>query len=265
MPRFAANLSTMYTDMPFLERFAAAAADGFRGVEYLFPYDYPAERIAALLRQLDLTQVLFNLYPGDFAAGERGLAALPGREEEFSASIDQAIAYAKILDCRRVHAMAGVMREGMDAEAMRATYLSNLRSAAARFAEHGIMLLIEPINPRDMPGYFVHRQDEAHGVVAEVGAPNLAVQMDFYHAQIVEGDLTRKFEHYQDKIGHVQIASVPERNEPDTGEINYPYLFELLDHVGYNGWVGCEYRPARTGPGGTSAGLGWFRRYRGRS
>ncbi|MBS1136237.1 MAG: hydroxypyruvate isomerase [Proteobacteria bacterium] len=265
MPRFAANLSMMYTDMPFLDRFAVAAADGFRGVEYLFPYDYPAQTIAALLRQHGLTQVLFNLYAGDFAGGERGLAALPGREDEFAASIDQAIAYARVLNCRRVHAMAGVAREGMDPAAMRATYLANLQKAATRFAEHDVMLLIEPVNARDMPGYFLNRQDEAHAIAAEVGAPNLAVQMDFYHAQIVEGDLARKFEHYQDRIGHVQIASVPERNEPDTGEVNYPYLFDLLDHVGYNGWVGCEYRPARTGPGGTSAGLGWFKRYRGKS
>ena len=258
MPRFAANLSFMYQDLPFLERFAAAAADGFEGVEYLFPYDYPAEEIAAQLQAHGLEQALFNLPPGDWSTGERGIACLPGRHLEFAAGVAQALRYAEVLGNERIHVMAGIPKSGMSPEACRDTYISNLRLACALASEQGRTVLIEPINTRDIPGYFLNRQDQAHAIVAAVGAGNLKVQMDFYHLQIVEGDIAMKYRQYQAGIGHVQIASVPDRNEPDGGEINYPYLFEMLDAIGYQGWVGCEYRPRA----GTSAGLGWLRAWR---
>ena len=258
MPRFAANLSFMYQDLPFLDRFAAAAADGFEGVEYLFPYDCPAEEIAARLRAHGLQQALFNLPPGDWVAGERGIACIPGRHAEFAAGVEQALRYAQVLGNERIHVMAGIPKSGMSQAACRETYVSNLRYACARAAEQGRTVLIEPINTRDIPGYFLNRQDEAHAIVGAVGADNLKVQMDFYHVQIVEGDITMKYRQYQANVGHVQIASVPERNEPDSGEVNFPYLFDMLDASGYDAWVGCEYRPR----GDTSAGLGWLRSWR---
>ncbi|MCM5680786.1 hydroxypyruvate isomerase family protein [Schlegelella sp. S2-27] len=255
MLRFAANLSMMYTEHAFLERFAAAAADGFQAVEFLFPYEHAPAELVARLREHGLTQALFNLPPGDWAAGERGMAALPGREEEFAASVRQGLAYAQALGCKRVHAMAGLVPEGVDRQQLRAVYVANLRQAAAELAPHGITLLIEPINTRDMPGYFLNRQQQAHDIVAEVGAPNLKVQMDLYHCQIMEGDLATRLRHHLPQVGHVQIAGVPERHEPDAGEVNYPYLFALMDQLGYDGFVGCEYRPRA----GSSVGLGWLR------
>ncbi|MFC7410750.1 2-oxo-tetronate isomerase [Hydrogenophaga atypica] len=257
MPRFAANLSMMYTEVPFLDRFAAAAQDGFEAVEYLFPYEHTPAEIAQRLQAHGLTQALFNLPPGDWAAGERGMACLPGREAEFAASVDTAIAYAQATGCKKLHAMAGLMPAGADTQAMRATYVANLRWAAAKLAPLGITLLIEPINSRDMPGYFLNWQQQAHDVLAEVGAPNLKVQMDFYHCQIMEGDLTRRLEKHWAGVGHIQIAGVPERHEPDSGEVNFPHLFDHLDQLGYGGFIGCEYRPKA----GTSAGLGWLRAY----
>jgi 2-dehydrotetronate isomerase len=257
MPRFAANLSMMYQEVGFLDRFAAAAQDGFRAVEFMFPYAHPAAEVAARLRGAGLENVLFNLPPGDFERGERGLAALPGRETEFAASIGTALAYAEALGCPRLHVMAGIPGTGADRAACRATYVANLRLAAARAAEAGREVLIEPINTRDIPGYFLNRQDEAQAIRAEVGAPNLKVQFDLYHCQIVEGDLAVKLKRDLAHIGHVQIAGVPERHEPDRGEVNYPFLFEHLDAIGYAGWIGCEYRPRA----GTSAGLGWIRPY----
>ncbi len=262
MPRFAANLSMLYGEQPFLARFAAAASDGFEAVECLFPYEHAASDIAAALTRHGLELALFNLPPGDFAAGERGLAALPGREHDFAAALERALPYALATGCRRLHAMAGIVRPGADPAAMRATYVANLRRAAARLAPHGITLLIEPINTRDMPGYFLNVQAEAHAVVAEVGAPNVQVQMDLYHCQIMEGDLATALRRYvgapASRVGHIQIAGVPDRHEPDDGELNYPYLFALLDGLGYAGFVGCEYRPRA----GTSEGLGWLRRWR---
>ncbi|BAK76156.1 hydroxypyruvate isomerase [Pseudogulbenkiania sp. NH8B] len=258
MPQFAANLTMMYTEHDFLDRFAAAARDGFRAVEYLFPYDYPAADIAARLAAHGLTQALFNLPPGDWAAGERGIAALPGREEEFAASVERALEYAHATGCRRLHAMAGLVPQGADLTALRATFVANLRHAARRCAEHGITLLIEPINQRDMPGYFLSHQQQAHDIVAEVGEPNLKVQMDWYHCQIMEGDIAMRLRRHLAGVGHVQIAGVPERHEPDSGELNYPYLFALLDELGYDGYIGCEYRPRN----GTSAGLAWFQPYK---
>jgi hydroxypyruvate isomerase len=255
MPKFAANLSMMYQEQPFLERFGAAAKDGFKGVEFLFPYEHPAATIRARLDEHGLSQALFNGPPGEWAAGERGLASLPGREDEFRRGVATALEYARVLGNRRVHLMAGLIGPDQDRARHRATYVRNLEYAAREAAAAGVTVVIEPINTRDIPGFFLNRQDEAHTICAEVGAPNLQVQMDFYHCQIVEGDLAMKLRKYIAGVGHVQIAGVPERNEPDTGEINYPYLFRLLDELGYAGWVGCEYRPK----GGTSAGLAWLK------
>jgi 2-dehydrotetronate isomerase len=255
MPRFAANLSMLYTEHPFLDRFGAAAADGFKAVEYLFPYEHPATELAARLRDHGLQQVLFNAPPGDWAAGERGLTCLPGREAEFRDGVHRAIDYARALDCPRIHLMAGLAPDASDRGALRATYLANLDWAAAQARD--ITFLIEPINTRDIPRFFLNRQDQAHAIVLEVGAPNLKVQMDLYHCQIVEGDLAKKIELYlpSGRVGHFQIAGVPERQEPDVGEINHPYLFALIDRLGWDGWIGCEYRPRA----GTSAGLGWMK------
>ena len=254
MPRFAANLSMMFNEVPFAERFAAAARAGFKGVEFLFPYELPAPEVARLLRANALENALFNLPPGDWAAGERGLASLPGREADFRASVEVAIEYALALGTPTLHAMCGLLPAGADRAAHRAVYVENLRHAARALRRHGRTLVIEPINPRDMPGYFLNTQAEAHAVREAVGEPNLKVQMDLYHAQIVEGDLAVKLRRHLADIGHVQIASVPDRHEPDEGEVNYPYLFRLLDELGYRGWVGCEYRPRAR----TEDGLGWL-------
>lgn len=277
MPRFAANLSLLYTELPFLDRFEAAARDGFEAVEYLFPYAFDLAELLARLKANGLQQVLFNAPPGGtdapgidaaWAAGARGTASVPGREAEFRAGVELALRYADALDCPRIHCMAGLLSEsaaGTDQEsAARSVYVSNLRWAATEAAKSGRTILIEPINPRDMPRFFLNRQDEAHAVVQEVGAPNLQVQMDLYHCQIVEGDVAMKLRQYlpTGRVGHLQIAGVPERHEPDVGELNCAYLFEVIDEVaaqcGWQGWVGCEYRP-RMGaePGGTSRGLGW--------
>ena len=263
MPRFAANLSMMYTEHAFLDRFAAAARDGFRAVEFLFPYDHPAATIAQALRDNALQQVLFNAPPGDFAGGERGIASLAGREDEFKSGFARALEYAAALGCPRVHVMAGLARAGADRAAMRRLYVGHLAWAAERAANAGVDVLIEPINTRDIPGYFLNRQDEAHAVLAEIGAPRLKVQMDLYHCQIVEGDVAMKLRSYlpTGRVGHLQIAGVPDRHEPDAGEVNYPYLFGVIDSLDWDGWIGCEYRPAA----GTSAGLGWLRRERERA
>jgi hydroxypyruvate isomerase len=255
VPQFAANLTMMFNEVPFLDRFGAAAQAGFKGVEFLFPYAHLPQEIADLLKGNRLTNVLFNMPPGDWAAGERGMACLPGREVEFRAGVARAIEYAKGLGTPRLHAMAGLLPADADRELHRATYIDNLRHAAVETAKHGLILLIEPINTRDIPGYFLNTQAEAHAIREEIGAANLKVQMDLYHAQIVEGDLATKIRRYLPHIGHIQIASVPERNEPDRGEVNYPYLFRLLDELGYDGWLGCEYRPAK----GTIEGLGWLK------
>lgn len=255
MPKLAANLSMMYQEHAFLDRFAAAAKDGFKGVEFLFPYEFSAADIKARLDGTGLALALFNLPPGDWSAGERGLASIPGREEEFRRGVATALEYARTLGNNRLHVMAGLIKPGEDRALHRAVYLRNLAYAAAEAASLGIGVVIEPINTRDIPGFFLNRQDEAHAVCAEIGAPNLKVQFDLYHCQIVEGDLAMKLRKYIAGTGHIQIAGVPERHEPDIGEINYPYLFALMDELGYDGWVGCEYRPRA----GTSAGLGWAR------
>jgi len=255
MPKFAANLTMMFNEVPFPQRFAAAAKAGFRAVEFLFPYDHTPAEVAGWLHNADLKSVLFNLPPGDWAAGERGLASLPGREEEFRAGVHRALDYAKALGTPRLHAMAGLLPPGAERSRHREVYIANLRYAAKALAAEGRKLLIEPINGRDIPGYFLNTQAEAHAIRAEVGEPNLLVQMDFYHVQIVEGDIAMTFKKYIEGIGHIQIASVPARNEPDDGEVNYPYLFRLLDETGYAGWVGCEYRPR----GKTEDGLAWLK------
>ena len=250
MLRFAANLTFMYGEYPFPERFAAAAKDGFQAVEYLFPYEHPPQQLASLLREHGLRQVLFNAPPGNWSAGDRGLASVPGREEDFRAAMHKAIEYAQALQCPQVHVMAGI---GGD----RGTFVNNLAWASGVAAAANVGLLIEPINPRDMPGYFLNRQDEAHSIVDQVGSPALKVQMDLYHCQIVEGDVTMKLRKYlPNNVGHLQIASVPTRNEPDTGELNYDYIFGVIEQRAYNGWIGCEYRPKS----GTSEGLTWFKK-----
>ena len=256
LPRFAANISMMFTEVPFPERFAAAARAGFEAVEFLFPYEHAPADIAAWLSGSGLKNVLFNMPPGDWDAGERGIACLAGREEEFRAGVERSLVYARALGTPCLHAVAGRVPEGGDRDACRAVYVANLRHAARRLAEHGLTLLIEPINTRDMPGFFLNGQAQAHAIVEEVGEPNLKVQLDLYHAQIVEGDLSTLLARYiGNGVGHIQVAGVPDRHEPDEGEVNYTVLFGLIDELGYEGWVGCEYRPR----GRTDDGLGWLR------
>jgi len=267
MPRFAANLTMLYNEHAFLDRFSAAAADGFVAVECLFPYAFSATELALRLRDHGLQQVLFNAPPGDWQTGERGLACLPGREADFRDGFERALAYADVLGCPRIHVMAGVLPMQADPQTAYATYMRNLSWAASLAATCDRDVLIEPINPRDMPGYYLNRQDAAHSIVDSLGVPNLKVQMDLYHCQIVEGDLASKLRQYlpTGRVGHIQIAGVPQRHEPTLGEVNYDYLFALLDTLAYAGWIGCEYRPAVQDAGGTSAGLGWFRSCRARS
>ena len=258
MPRFAANLSMMYAEVPFLDRFAAAAHDGFEAVEFLFPYAYAPEEVARRASDAGVEIVLFNLAPGNWNAGERGLAALPGREAEFAGSIAQGLQYARVLRCSQLHVMAGIPPRGPDLEACRVSYVRSLKAACEQAAAERITLLIEPINSRDMPGYFLSRQDQAHAILRSVGMANLKVQMDLYHCQIAEGDVATKIRRYHADIAHIQIAGVPERHEPSLGELNYSYLFDVLDSLDYSGWIGCEYRPRD----GTSAGLSWLAPYR---
>lgn len=258
MPRFAANLSMMFTEVPFLDRFAAAAAAGFGGVEYLFPYDHPAEAVRDALNAAGLEQALFNLPPGDFAQGERGLAALPGREAEFKESVAKALHYADVIGAKRLHCMAGLVPADADMARRADTYVANLAYLAEAAAPLGITIVIEPINTRSIPGYFLNYQRDGRRYIERVGAANLKLQFDFFHCQIMEGDLAMHLEEFIGVIDHVQVAGVPERHEPDTGEINYPYLFAHLDRLEYRGWVGCEYQPK----GRTEDGLGWFEPYR---
>ena len=276
MPRFAANLSMMYPDLPFLDRFEAAAKDGFKAVEYLFPYAFPAHELAARLKANGLQQVLFNAPPGgtdtdSFAkaweTGSRGTASVPGREAEFRTGFAQALVYAEALNCPRIHAMVGLRAEGANAEAADATLVSNLQWAALEAAKAGRDVLVEPINTRSVPGFHLNRQDHAHRIVQAVGAPNVKVQMDLFHCQIVEGDLSAKIAQYlpTGRVGHFQIADVPARNEPGTGELNWANIFKTIDDVskacGWDGWIGCEYNPADATAGGTSRGLSWARGY----
>jgi len=274
MPQFAANLSMMYPELPFLDRFEAAAKDGFKAVEFLFPYAYTPEELAARLKANNLQQVLFNAPPGGidpssidqaWNSNTRGTASIPGREKEFQQGVEMALRYAEALHCPRIHVMAGLLGVGHTHASNHATYVNNLKWATALAVKQGLDVLIEPINTRDIPGFYLNRQDQAHNIIEEVGASNLKVQMDLYHCQIVEGDVAMKIRQYlpTGRVGHFQIAGVPERHEPDIGEVNYPYLFNVIDEVSktsnWQGWVGCEYKPKLGGQaGGTSAGLGWL-------
>ncbi len=260
MPRFAANVSTLYPEHEMLDRIGAAARDGFAAVEVQGPYGVDAKEFRRALDESAVQLVLMNAAVGDFPGGEKGLAALPGQESAFKASIERTLDYARTAGAPRVHVMAGTPGpEVPHAEAL-AAYESNLALACAMFQPHGIAVSIEPINPRDIPGYFLNRLPLAVEIIGRLTDPAPALQFDFYHLQIIHGDLVRHFRQHLALIGHVQIAGVPERHEPDSGEVNYAYILRELDRLRYAGWVGCEYRPAATGPGGTSAGLGWLRR-----
>ncbi len=257
MPRFAANLTMLFNEVDFLDRFAAAAAAGFRAVEYLFPYGYDKDRLAGMLAENGLSQVLHNLPAGNWAAGDRGLACLPGRVGEFQDGVGRAIDYARALGCPRVNCLAGIAPNGADRDALRRTFVENLRFAARELDKAGIVLLTEPINTRDIPGFYLNRSDQALAIIAEVGSANLKLQYDVYHMQIMEGDLAPTIERNLAQIGHMQIADTPGRHEPGTGEINYRFLFDFIDACGYDGWIGCEYKPRAT----TGAGLDWLAPY----
>jgi len=257
VPKFAANLSFIFQEVGFLDRFAAAADCGFKAVEYLSPYEHAPEVIAERLNRHGLEQALFNMAAGDWEAGERGIAAMPGRQSDFREAVEKALIYAQATNCRLLHAMAGLWPAERDRAEAEAVYIENLRYAAERLAGHGITVVIEPINTRDIPGYFLNTTSQAMAVIERVGHPNLKLQLDLYHVQIMEGDLAHRIRTLAGHYPHVQIAGNPGRHEPDVGEINYPFLFDLFDEIGYAGWIGCEYRPK----GETRAGLGWARRY----
>lgn len=254
MPRFAANLTMMFNEVPFLDRFQAASAAGFTAVEFLFPYEHSPKEVESMATAANTEVVLFNMPGGNWGAGERGIAGLPGREEEFREGVEKALGYAERLGTPRLHAMAGIAPAGADISACRATLVANLKFAAEKLAAKNITLLLEAINTRDMPGFIVSTQKDSHSICEEVGAPNMKMQMDIYHMQVMEGDLANCLKRYASHCGHIQIAGCPERHEPDTGEVRYEYLFRGLDEMGYAGWLGCEYRPA----GKTTDGLLWL-------
>ena len=257
MAKLAANLSMLFTELDFTERFNAAAKAGFKGVEYLFPYDYPADTIAALLKENDLEQVLFNLPSGDWAAGDRGIACDPTRIEEFREGVDKAIEYAKVLGNTQVNCLVGIVPEGITPEQAEAAVVSNLKFAAGKLKAAGIHLIIEAINSRDIPGFFLTSTRQALHIKELVGTDNLSLQYDIYHMQIMEGDLAATTATHLDVIRHIQLADNPGRHEPGTGEINYNFMFKHLERIGYEGWIGCEYKPAST----TEAGLSWLKDY----
>jgi hydroxypyruvate isomerase len=257
MPKFAANLTMLFNELPFLERFEASAAAGFTGVEYLFPYAFPAEVLAERLRDFRLTQVLHNLPAGNWDAGERGIAILPDRVGEFRDGVATAIAYARTLGCKQINCLAGIAPRAVASERLYETFVANLEFAAAALAGEGMKLLIEPINTRDIPGFYLSHTRQALEVIEAVGSDNLFLQYDIYHMQIMEGDLAHTLEANLRQIAHVQLADNPGRHEPGSGEIHYPFLFEHLDRIGYTGWIGCEYKPLQT----TVEGLGWFKSY----
>ncbi len=256
MPRFSANLSFLYQERPFLERFAAAARSGFRGVEFHFPYDWPAAEVADAARAAGVEVVLFNFPAGDWAGGERGLGCLPARVAEFRAGVGRAIEYAQALGCTRINCLAGLAPPGVAPDLLAATLADNLRYAADACAAHGIRVLLEPLNTRDTPGFFLSRTAQAAGIVHAVGRANVFIQYDIYHAQVMEGDLARTLARHLPHIGHIQFADNPGRGEPGSGEINFPWLFGEIDRLGYRGWVGAEYRPLGAD---TESGLGWLR------
>ena len=255
MPKFAANLTMLFNEVPFLERFAAAKAAGFEAVEYLFPYPYDKNELAGLLKTHGLKQVLHNLPAGNWDGGERGIACHPDRVEEFRAGVDQAIAYAQALGCPQVNCLAGKLPAGVSREQAQATFVANLKFAADKLKKAGLKLLIEPINSYDIPGFFLNYTAQAAAILDEVGSDNLYIQYDLYHAQRMEGELAATVQKHLARIAHVQLADNPGRNEPGTGEMNYPFLFRHLDAIGYTGWIGCEYKPKTT----TVEGLGWIK------
>ena len=257
MPKLAANLSTLFPQLEFLDRFAAAAQAGFRAVEYQFPYASKPEELAARARDAGVEVVLHNMPPGDAARGERGTGCLPGRERQFREDLERAVAYARAVSCERVHCLAGVLPEGGERARAHAAYVANLKYAAARLRDEGMKLLIEPLGTRAIPGYFLTGSAQAAQVLDEVAADNAFIQYDIFHMQIMEGDLARTIERLLPKIGHMQLADVPERHEPGSGEINFPWLLARIDALGYSGWIGCEYNPA----GDTAGGLLWARPY----
>lgn len=257
MPQFAANLTMMFTEVDFLDRFDAAKHAGFDGVEYLFPYEYDIAILQDKLESNGLTQILHNLPAGDWEAGERGIACLPDRVEEFQDGVDRAIEYASALGCKQVNCLAGLKPPELSSEVLLETLISNLKFASLKLRKAGLNLVLEPLNTRDVPAFFVSRTAQARSIIEEVGSDNFRLQHDIYHMQIMEGDLSQTIEDNFDIIGHIQIADTPGRHEPGTGEINYPFLFNLLDKLGYQGWIGCEYSPLTT----TEAGLGWIDSY----
>jgi hydroxypyruvate isomerase len=256
MPKFAANLTLMFNEVDFLERFGAAAQAGFKGVEYLFPYPYEKTQLADQLGKHKLVQALHNLPAGDWGKGERGIACLPDRVAEFQDGVGKAIEYAQALGCKQLNCLAGIT-PAVGAQKAHETFVANMKFAAEKLSAVGIRLLIEPINTRDIPGFFLCHTKQALDVIAEVGSSNLWLQYDIYHMQIMEGDLAPTIEKNLGRIAHLQLADNPGRHEPGTGEINYPFLFKFIDQLGYEGWIGCEYKPAAS----TTAGLGWVKPY----
>ncbi|WJR80815.1 hydroxypyruvate isomerase [Bradyrhizobium sp. NP1] len=254
MPKFAANLTMLFSELPFLDRFAAAKASGFAGVEYLFPYEFEKAELREQLQRHGLTQVLHNLPAGNWAAGERGIAIMPDRVEEFRDGVARAIDYARALECRQLNCLVGIAPDDCDVFELNEVLVGNLRFAADALARERIRLLIEPINTIDIPGFFLSRTEQAAQIIGEVRSSNLFIQYDIYHMQVMEGDIARSLNRHLARIAHVQLADNPGRNEPGTGEINYPFLFRHLDSLGYGGWVGCEYKPRTT----TVDGLGWY-------
>jgi hydroxypyruvate isomerase len=256
MPRFNANLTMLFTEVPFLQRFARARKAGFEAVEFLFPYEVEKDAVKQALSENRLKQVLFNLPAGDWAAGERGLAILPDRVEEFRRGVASAIEYAEALGCRQINCLSGVVPEGHSAEVLHTTFVANLRFAAEELKKHGIKTLIEPINHYDIPGFFLNTVEQADAIINEVGSDNLFIQYDLYHQQRTRGELIATYQRYKSRIAHIQLADNPGRNEPGTGEINYDFVFATLDAAGYDGWIGCEYKPKTT----TEEGLGWLQK-----
>lgn len=256
MPKFAANLSMLFTEVPFLDRFERAANAGFEAVEFLFPYAYSVEDIRQRLDTHGLQLVLHNLPAGDWDAGERGIACHPDRVNEFRDGVAMAISYATVLGVKQINCLAGKAPAGVTEDVLRQTFVKNLRFAAEELKKAGLNLLIEPINTFDIPGFYLNHTTQAVSILVEVGADNALVQYDIYHAQRMEGELAATMQKYLPRIGHIQLADNPGRNEPGTGEINYSFLFAHLDRIGYDGWIGCEYKPASS----TEEGLGWRKR-----
>lgn len=259
MPKFNANLTMLYNEVDFMERFAKAAASGFKGVEYLFPYAFPAAQLAEELQKHKLEQVLHNLPAGDWDKGERGIAVLPDRVNEFQEGVGRAIEYAKALGCKQLNCLVGLTPQAEEPDKVHATLVENLKFAAAALDQEGIKLLVEPLNSQDMPGFHIVHTQDALKLFDDVGHKNLSLQYDIYHMQIMEGNLTRSIKDNLGRIAHLQLADNPGRNEPGTGEINYTNLFRFIDEMGYDGWIGCEYKPA----GNTEEGLGWVKPYLG--